>query len=57
MTTGEVADLLRCPLRTVERYVHRHELTAVKIGRERRFRGVDVLEFVATRASTRRDGS
>ena len=49
MTTSEVAELLRCPADTVERYVHAHELVAIQIGRERRFRAEDVLEFVATR--------
>ena len=54
MTTTEVAELLRCSTTTVERYVHAHQLMAVRIGRERRFRAADVLEFVATRANTSR---
>lgn len=56
MTTAEVADLLRCSAKTVERYVHAHELLAIQIGRERRFRADDVLEFISTRPSTRRSG-
>ena len=56
MTTTEVAALLRCSESTVERYVHAHELDAIQIGRERRFRAEDVLEFVAARPSTRRTG-
>ncbi|UCC30003.1 MAG: helix-turn-helix domain-containing protein [Phycisphaerales bacterium] len=54
MTTSEVAELLRCSADTVERYVHGHELTAIQIGRERRFRAEDVLEFVALRPATTR---
>ena len=49
MTTEEVAALFRCPVVTVERYVHNHELVAIQIGRERRFRADDVLEFIAAR--------
>ncbi len=57
MTTEEVAELLRCPAATVERYVHSHQLVAVRIGRERRFRAEDVLEFVAARPpKARSDG-
>lgn len=56
MTTTEVAALLRCPETTVERYVHSHELDAILIGRERRFRADDVLEFIAGRPTTRRTG-
>ena len=55
MTTTEVAAVLRCEEKTVERYVHEHELDAIQIGRERRFRAEDVLEFIATRPTTRRD--
>ena len=47
MTTAEVAELLRCSPMTVERYVFRHRLAAIRIGRERRFRAADVLDFVA----------
>ncbi len=54
MTTDEVAALLRCEPTTVRRYVHNHELVAVQIGRERRFRAEDVLEFIATRHATQR---
>ena len=49
MTTEEVAAIFRCPVETVERYVHNHELVAIQIGRERRFRADDVLEFIAAR--------
>lgn len=54
MTTDEVAAILRCPATTVARYVFDHQLVAVQIGRERRFRADDVLEFIATRPSTTR---
>ena len=49
MTTEEVAELLRCSAATVERYAHNHELPAIRIGRERRFRGDDVADFIASR--------
>ena len=52
MTSEEVAEVLRCSVPTVNRYVHAHELEAVRIGRERRFRADDVLEFVARRPSS-----
>ncbi len=51
MTTAEVAELLRCSVTTIERYVFAHQLVAVRIGRERRFRADDVVEFVASRPS------
>lgn len=54
MTTDEVAALLRCEPATVQRYVHNHKLVAIQIGRERRFRAEDVLEFIATRPTTQR---
>jgi excisionase family DNA binding protein len=57
MTTDEVAALLRCEPATVRRYVHNHELVAIQIGRERRFRAEDVLEFIATRHATHRSNS
>ncbi len=44
MTTDEVAAILRCSVRTVQAYVHSHQLDAIQIGRERRFRAEDVLE-------------
>ncbi|MEZ6084008.1 MAG: helix-turn-helix domain-containing protein [Phycisphaerae bacterium] len=56
MTTEEVAEVLRVPATTVIRYVHNHELNAVQIGRERRFRAEDVLEFIANRVPTKRTG-
>ncbi len=54
MTTDEVAQLLRCPPESVARYVFSHQLGAIRIGRERRFRAEDVLEFVASRPLTAR---
>ncbi len=57
MTTDEVAALLRCEPATIQRYVHNHELVAIQIGRERRFRAEDVLEFIATRPTTQRSNS
>ena len=54
LTTQEVAVILRCEEPTVERYVHRHELAAIQIGRERRFRAEDLLEFIATRPTKQR---
>lgn len=52
MTTAEVAEVLRCSANSVARYVYAHELLAIRIGRERRFRAVDVIEFVARRPNT-----
>ncbi len=49
MTTQEVAEVLRCSQATVERYVHAHELPAIRIGRDRRIRSEDLLDFVAAR--------
>ncbi|UCE61496.1 MAG: helix-turn-helix domain-containing protein [Phycisphaerales bacterium] len=49
MTTAEAAQLLRCEPATVTRYVHSHELNAIKIGRERRIRGDDLLDFLKNR--------
>lgn len=54
MTTTEVAELLRCSPSTIRRYVFAHELLAIRIGRERRFRAIDVVEFVSTRPNTLR---
>lgn len=54
MTSEEVAQALRCSIATVERYVFSHQLAAVRIGRERRFRADDVLDFVASRPTTAR---
>lgn len=52
MTTDEVASLLRCPEKTIERYVYAHQLEAIQIGRERRFRGTDVLDFINRRPTS-----
>ena len=55
LTTKEVVELLRCPIKTVQRYVHEHQLVAIQIGKERRFRADDVLEFIAARPTTARN--
>ena len=52
LTTKEVATILRCSEPTVIRYVHTHELRAVNIGRERRFRREDLMDFVNRRPAT-----
>ena len=57
LTTAEVADVLRCEESTVERYVHDHQLVAVLIGKNRRFRADDVFDFIAARPSTARTGN
>ena len=54
MTTDEVAAVLRCPRTTVERYVHNHELSAIQIGKKRRFRAEDLLDFIAAKPTTNR---
>lgn len=54
MDTAEVAALLRCDAKTIERYVHEHKLRAIQIGRERRFRGDDVIDFIQARPTTTR---
>ena len=51
LTIEEVAEVLRCSEPTVERYVRSHDLDAIHIGRQRRFRAEDVMEFVAARPS------
>ncbi len=56
MTTEEVAALLRCNPETVKRYVLGHQLAAIRIGRERRFRADDVLDFVNSRPTTAGSG-
>ena len=56
MTTEEVAEILRCSAQTVARYVFSHQLAAVQIGRERRFRAEDVLDFIASRPITTKCG-
>lgn len=52
MDTQQVAKLFQCPVSTIERYVHVHELVAIQIGKERRFRADDVMDFIAARPST-----
>ena len=54
MTTDEVAALCRCSPKTIERYVFAHQLAAIQVGRERRFRAQDVLDFLAARPLTAR---
>ena len=57
LTTEEAAAVLRCEPSTVERYVHRHELQAIQIGRKRRIRGNDLLQFINDRPATTRTAS
>ena len=57
LTTEEVAEVFRCSKAAVERYVHVHGLVVGQIGKERRFRAEDVLDFVAARPSTVKTGS
>ncbi len=52
LTTVEAAEVLRCKVGTIEGYIHAHELTAIQIGRERRIRGEDLLDFIASRPGT-----
>jgi len=52
LTTQEVAELLGVSTRTVQRYVHAHELAAIRVGRERRFRASDVISFLEGRPTT-----
>jgi len=54
MTLDEVAAVLRCEPTTVVNYVEAHELDAIQIGRERRFRARDVLAFIDSKQTTRR---
>ena len=56
MTTEEVAGVLRTSPETVARYVFSHRLAAVRIGRQRRFRAEDVLDFIASRPITAKCG-
>lgn len=53
LTVAEAAEILRCEPKTVERYVHAHELLAIQIGREARIRGEDLCEFIAARPLNR----
>ena len=55
MTTEEVAELLRCPVKTVATYVHSHALKAIQIGKRRRFRAEDVLDFLDQRPTNGRN--
>lgn len=56
LTTEEVAELLRCGVGTVNRYVANHQLAAIRVGRYRRFRADDVMDFIASRPLTVRSG-
>ncbi len=49
MTPEEVAEVLRTSPQAVMRYIHNHQLAAVRIGRFVRLRADDVLDFVASR--------
>ena len=55
MTTDEAAKWLRCEPETVARYVHSHDLVAVYVGKKRRIRAEDLLEFIARRPETKRE--
>ena len=52
LTTAECAEVLRCKVGTVEGYIHSHELNAIQVGRERRIRAEDLLDFIAAKPST-----
>ena len=56
LTTDEVAALLRCKPATVANYVHAHELKVIQIGKERRIRGEDLIDFLASRPVTNGGG-
>lgn len=47
MTTQEVAELLRCPVKTVEGYVHRHDLFAVQT--QRKWRQAELAHRIVER--------
>ena len=53
LTVEEAAELLRCEPKTIERYIHSHELSAIQIGRSARIRGEDLAEFVTARPLNR----
>ncbi len=52
LNTKEASLILRTSENTVARYVHTHQLRAIRVGRERRFRLVDVLDFVNRRPAS-----
>lgn len=49
LTIAEVADLLRCTRRTVERLIARRELHTLKIGRAVRIELVELERFLSVR--------
>ena len=52
LNTKEVSLILRTTENAVSRYVHTHQLRAIQIGRERRFRLVDLMDFVNRRPAS-----
>ena len=52
LNTKEASLILRTTENTIRRYVHTHQLRAIRVGRERRFRLVDVLDFVNRRPAS-----
>ncbi len=52
MTTQVVAKVLRCSEETVGRYILGHQLVAIHIGRERRIRAQDLLDFIDARPTS-----
>ena len=56
LTIEEAAEALWCEPQTVVNYIHRHELDAILIGRERRIRGEDLIDFIRSRVSSCRSG-
>ncbi len=52
LNTKETSLILRTTENTIRRYVHTHQLRAIRVGRERRFRLVDVLDFVNRRPAS-----
>ena len=47
LTTEQVAEVLQCDAKTVDGYVENHDLKIIQIGRDRRIRGADLLDFIA----------
>lgn len=52
LTVKDAAEVLRCKMSTVERYIDSHELAVIHIGRERRIRGEDLIDFIVSRPIT-----
>lgn len=53
MKVETAARICECEPTTIERYIHNGELDAVHVGKQRRIRGTDLLEFIARRPPTR----